>query len=257
LLPFESNGDRFPERVEELIKAGTPALDCDRSFAYSNYPAQDLQLSSVTFNDLNTEPHGIHSIVDGLDQAVAYVFPITTEPPEKVRADIMSAQLAVGIGSGSEITRIQGRIVVPASMAMQIVEYVHTHSGHFGLSNLRRVIQRDYSIKNLKGQCYDVVSRCPICQVLKGSRHFNHAAEVSKWDKPSLIQGSWVTVGLDIYKYLCYSVLTVTDPLSRVIRLIVVNELSSKGYTSRDIANAFDKLCYRTGFGFPSVVCLL
>ena len=246
---------QFPGQVARILAGGPPPLEEDKAFAFANYSKEELQLSRIinTFGELKTEE--VNSISREADIALSDAFPCFMKTPEEMRKEIAVAQKDSGIGDGSELIRNQGKIIVPSQIAQTVVEYVHVHSGHFGHSNLLKVLGRDYSIKSLSRLCYDCVRRCPLCQVFKGSRHFSKSDGTSnKWDDSSLIQGSWVTVGLDIYKFFNFPVLTVTDLLSRVIAVIVVYESGSKGYTSRDLANAFEKLCYRTGFGFPSVV---
>jgi hypothetical protein len=62
-----------------------------------------------------------------------------------------------------------------------------------------------------------------------------------------------MTLGLDIYSFNKVDMLTVTCLLSRAIFIQIVNK-TKEGYTSKDVAKAFEALCYRTGLGFPSII---
>jgi hypothetical protein len=176
----------------------------------------------------------------------------TTKSVMDIKRKVLQAQQETGLGDGVQLVLNQGRVVVPPSIAYELVEFIHAKSGHPGMAKLRYAISKSYTMKDMTGIVHRVCSRCILCQSTKGNRR-NSSVQHNGWNQEHLIENSWRTLGLDIYRYNSVDMLTVTDLLSRSIFVQVLAK-SKKGYTSSDVAKAFETLCYKTGFGFPSIV---
>ena len=171
---------------------------------------------------------------------------------QNVSRNLLLAQRDANVGNGVTLTRVGNRVSVPEPMSMSVVDHIHREAGHLGQSKLRKVINQSYSIKNISRIVHLVCRRCALCQTLKGHRQPSNA-EVNRWTDQTLLEGSWRTVGLDIYSMGSTHMLSATDLLSRLIVVEIVVS-SAVGYTSKDVAQSFERLCYRTGYGFPSLV---
>jgi hypothetical protein len=236
---------RFPHAIATTLDS-EPCTDDDRVFIFKGEllwgPVNSIKLNSINLD---------------ADQATRNLFPITDSTPNEVLNQIRSAQASAGMADGEELLKIKGKIVVPATVAAQVVEYVHVNTGHFGASSLKKVIAKNFAMKGTSRICSRVAARCPLCQIFKGDR--KHASpdpteDGNQWGKKNLTVGSWVTLGIDIFKFDGHAVLSVTDLISRLVAFEHVYESGVSSYTSKDVANAFEILCYRTGLGFPSVI---
>jgi hypothetical protein len=123
------------------------------------------------------------------------------------------------------------RAVLPRNLEYQVIEYVHTLSGHQGTDKCMQRISQSFHLKNLGRKVRKYVAHCDVCQRVK---HPNRAPEIEGRSHIPAKPGELLTI--DLYGPL---------PTGRggVKYLLVCLEVFSKHVTLYPLKSATTKSC--------------